>query len=242
MSAGPLLPLATPLMILVVACAATARAVGGDLMLGAELALALLVGTWLTLLARDTARAVRSQRQLERAALPIQSGQHLVQLLDACPEPRAFVAGPLRPAIFVSRALLDALDPEETAAVLLHEEHHRRTRAPLRGLALACWTRLLGSLPGVGDWIERRQASLEIEADRYALSAGASVAALASALLKCDRSPVPRSFAFGSAADLRLRGLLDPDPSTKSPAGVPLEWLAPVGLSLVVGFCHLLAG
>ncbi|MDQ2941217.1 MAG: M48 family metalloprotease, partial [Chloroflexota bacterium] len=164
---------------------------------------------------------------------------HQVRLLGTTTAPEAFVAGPFRPAIFVSRALLDVLDLEELEAVLLHEEHHRRTRAPLRGLALACWSRLVGRLPAIRRWIDRRVAQLEIEADRYALAAGASSAAMASALIKCDRSMSPTGIGFASVADIRLRQLLGGGDPAHDPAAAPVEWLAPMLLALGLAACHL---
>lgn len=242
MSPTQLLPLGLAPMVMVALCAATTRAIGGDPMLGAELGLAVVVGVWLTLLARRIRPAIASQRHLEQVATPIRLGHRDVRLLDSRRAPEAFVAGPLQPAIFVSRALLEVLDGEELDAVLLHEEHHRRTRAPLRGLALACWSRLVGGLPALRRWIERRLAHLEIEADRYALSAGASSAAMASALIKCDRSASPMGIGFASAADLRLRRLVDGGATTDGPAAAPIEWLAPVLLAFALAVCHFFLG
>lgn len=237
-----LLPLAVAPIVTVTLCAAAARAIGGDPMLGAELGVAAVVSAWLTLLARRTGPAIAGQRQLERVATPIHLHGLNVQLFDARRAPEAFVAGPIRPAIFVSSALLDALDAEELQAVLLHEEHHRRTRAPLRGLALLCWSPLLGWLPAIRHWIERRIAQLEIDADRYALATGASSAAIASALIKCDRSTSPLGIGFSSVAELRLRRLLDVGLPDDGPAAAPIEWLAPVALAVGLAVCHLFLG
>lgn len=227
---------------IVALCAAVARATGGDPMLGAELGLVVLIGLWLTILLTDVGPALAGQRQLERVATRIYLREHEVRLLDAPSAPEAFVVGPLRPAIFVSHALLDVLDAAELEAVLLHEEHHRRTLAPLRGLALVSWSRLVGGLPAMGRWIECRLAHLEIEADRYALAAGASAAAMASALIKCDRSATPVGIGFASVADLRLRRLLEASPTAEGPAAVPIEWLAPALLALGLAACHLFLG
>lgn len=231
-----------PSAVMIALCAATARALGGDPMLGAELGLAALIGVWLTLLLTLIRPAIVGQRQLEQLATPIRLGHRDLRLLDSGRAPEAFVMGPLQPAIFVSGALLDALDADELNAVLLHEEHHRRTRAPLRELALASWLRLVGGLPAIGDWIERRVAHLEIEADRYALAAGASSGTLASALIKCDRSASLKGMGFASAADLRLRRLVDGGGTTNGPAATPIEWLAPVMLAAGLAACHLFLG
>lgn len=236
------LPMAVVPVSTVALCAAAARAAGGDPLLGAEAGLAVVIGLWLTLLMTRAVPAVAGQRELERLATLIRLREHEVRLLHAPCAPAAFVVGPLRPAIFVSRTLLDVLDAAELDAVLLHEEHHRRTLAPLRGLALVSWSRLVGGLPAVGRWIERRLAHLEIEADRHALAAGASPAAMASALIKCERSATPLGIGFASTADLRLRLLLEAGPAADGPAAVPIEWLAPALLALGLAACHLFLG
>ncbi|MEJ7803953.1 MAG: M56 family metallopeptidase [Candidatus Limnocylindria bacterium] len=236
------LPLALPPVVMVALCAVTARAIGGDPMLGAELGLAVVIGVWLTLLLTRIRPAIVGQRQLEQVATPIRLGHRDIRLLSSGRAPEAFVVGPLQPAIFISGALLEVLDADELEAVLLHEDHHRRTRAPLRELALACWLRLVCGLPAMARWVERRVAHLEIEADRYALAAGASSATLASALIKCDRSASLRGMGFSSAADLRLRRLVDGGGVMNGPAAAPIEWLAPVLLALGLAACHLFLG
>lgn len=236
------LPFVLPPAVGVALCAAAARAIGGDPLLGAELGLTVVIGVWLTLLLTRIRPAIVGQRQFEQLATPIRLGHRDLRLLDSGRAPEAFVIGPFRPAIFVSSALLEVLDADELSAVLLHEEHHRRTRAPLRELALASWLRLVGGLPAIGGWIERRVAHLEIEADRYALAAGASSATLASALIKCDRSASLEGMGFSSAADLRLRRLVDGGGATNGPAAAPIEWLAPVLLAVGLAACHLFLG
>ncbi|MBF8290080.1 MAG: hypothetical protein HW391_1048 [Chloroflexi bacterium] len=62
----------------------------------------------------------------------------------------AVVVGFLRPRIFVGTALIGALATDELRAVIHHEDHHRRTRAPLRAAALAGWLRLLVRAPSPG--------------------------------------------------------------------------------------------
>lgn len=244
MSRTQVVPLVAPPAVMVALCAAVARAIGGDPMLGAELAFGGVIGVWLIFLLGRIQPARVGQLRLEQAATRVRLGYRDIRLLhaDLAPAPEAFVAGPFRPAIFVSGALLEVLDAAELEAVLLHEEHHRRTLAPLREMALACWLRLVGGLPAIVEWIERRMAHLEIEADRYALAAGASSAALASALIKCDRSAPLEGMAFSSAADLRLRRLVDDGGVTNDPAAVPIEWVAPVLLAMGLAACHLFLG
>jgi beta-lactamase regulating signal transducer with metallopeptidase domain len=224
---------------IVVACAAAARILGGDPMLGAELGLAALLAAWASALVARARPALAGQRELERSARPLRLHDHDVRLISAL-RTEAFVAGPFRPAIYVTRSLLDVLDASELQAVVLHEEHHRRQRDPLRSLALVSWGRFLGWLPGAERWIDRRLAHLEIAADQYALDNGASRAAMASALLKCDPSAPVAAMGFTAAADIRLRRLVSD--STAAEASAPMEWLGPLTLTCALVACHLFLG
>lgn len=228
-------------LLIIAACAATARAIGGDPMLGAELGVVGLTLGWLALLSRSVSAAVESHRELQRCTRRIHVRGWDVRVLEASRATEAFVLGPLRPEIFVSRSLLETLDAEELEAVLLHEEHHQRTRAPLRTLALAAWMRIIGLIPVLGRWIERRLAQLEIDADRYAMAAGATRAAIASALVKCDRNAARVGLGYASAADVRLRQLVG-ESNRGDLAATPLEWLVPAALSLGLAACHLFLG
>jgi Zn-dependent protease with chaperone function len=224
---------------IVMVCAAAAQTIGGDPMLGAELGLASLTAAWAGVLVTRAGPALAGQRELERSARRLRVHDHDVRLIGGR-RTEAFVAGPVRPAIYVTAPLLDVLDASELQAVLLHEEHHRRQRDPLRSLALTSWGRFLGWLPGAERWIERRLAHLEIAADQYALRNGASRAALASALLKCDRSSSVSAMGFSAAAEMRLHRLVSG--TTSHEASAPMEWLGPVTLGVAVVACHLFLG
>ena len=228
-------------LFIIAACAATARAIGGDPMLGAELGVIALTVGWLALLAKSVRAAVEGQRKLQRRTHRIDVRGRELRVLEAWRPSEAFVLGPLRPEIFVSRSLLETLDAEELEAVILHEEHHQRTRAPLRTLALAAWMRIIGLIPVLERWIERRLAQLEIDADRYALAGGATRAAIASALVKCDMSAARIGLGYASAADVRLRQLVG-DSKQGDLASTPLEWLVPAALSFGLAACHLFLG
>lgn len=145
----------------------------------------------------------------------------------------AFVAGLRRPQIFCSPELPASLAPDELRAVLLHERYHQIDRAPAKLVLLETLAPLVSRVPGGAAWLARRVAELEIAADRHALAHGSSRPALARALLKLQPAPATSGLGIGfaSAADLRLRALLnDPQPR---PAGSPLTWLAaPVVVAL----------
>ena len=237
----PLLVALLASIVIVAACAGAARAIGGDPMLGAELGVFGMTAGWLTLLSKSVNAGLAGQREMQlRTRLTPMRGRAL-RVIDGHQSNEAFVLGPLRPEIFVSRALLDTLDAEELEAVLLHEEHHQRTLAPLRTLALTSWMRMVGVVPVLVRWIQRRLDQLEVDADRYALAAGASPATIASALVKCDRTAGSAALGYASAAEVRLRQLLGDQPRGDL-ASTPIEWVAPAVLSLGIVLCHLFLG
>lgn len=210
-------------------------------MLGAELGVFGLTAGWVTLLSKSVSAGLVDQRELQRRTRPTRVRGRVLRVIDASRSNEAFVLGPLRPEIFVSRPLLETLDADELEAVLLHEEHHQRTLAPLRTVALAAWMRMVGVVPVLVRWIERRLEQLEIDADRYALAGGATPATIASALVKCDRTLRFPGIGYASAVDVRIRQLVGDQPRGDL-ASTPIEWLAPTVLSLGLALCHLFLG
>lgn len=139
------------------------------------------------------------------------------------------VAGLWAPRIFCGDDLSVRLDEEEIRAVMLHEQHHQRDRAPLRLVALSALTPFLGRTPAGRAWIERERARIEIAADTHALAEGVSRPAIASALLKLSAGPgLAWAPGFATAADLRVRALLG------EPTGLDLDrsvaWIVRAGL------------
>jgi len=124
-------------------------------------------------------------------------------------------------------------------AVVLHEDHHRRTRAPVRAAALGAWLRLLGRSNHVQRVLVDRLSDLEALADADAIGRGSSPRSLARALLKGgDASPRPVSFAYG--AERRVEQLLDRAAGVPVEAvgRLPYEWLPVVLLSVATLACH----
>jgi Zn-dependent protease with chaperone function len=81
----------------------------------------------------------------------------------------AVTHGLSRPRIALSSGLLAGLSDDELSAVLLHEEHHRRCREPLR-LALARTARsVLWFLPAAGRLCQSYAAAAELAADAAAM-------------------------------------------------------------------------
>lgn len=222
----------------VAVCAALRSGGAGAVMTVAELSLALVLLVWLFLIARHVARAAAGERRLSQLGSVTRIEGRDVCVIDRGLERSAFVLGPLRPQIYVSDALVAVLDRAQLHAVLLHEEHHRRQRDPLRSVALEAWHRLLGWLPAMRRWLERRHAELEIAADDFALRHGASRSALASALLKCDPPSARPAFGVDATANMRVRRLVSAPGQRREMT--PGEWLAPVLLATGFAACHVL--
>ncbi|MGH2511789.1 MAG: hypothetical protein ACRDGQ_03785, partial [Candidatus Limnocylindrales bacterium] len=123
----------------------------------------------------------------------------------------ALVAGIRRPATYLSNDVVAVLSADELAAVIAHERHHERARAPFRLIVLAGIAIPFRFVPPIGRWVERARGRIEIEADAAALAEGSSRLAIARAIIKLGHEQsTPTGFAsFASSADLRLRALLD---------------------------------
>jgi hypothetical protein len=150
----------------------------------------------------------------------------------------ALVLGPIRPRIFVGRSLARALTEDELRAVIYHEDHHRRTLAPVRAAALAAWLRLFGRSTRIRMVVLERLSQLEVLADADAIRRGSTPRSLARALLKGDPAVQPISFSY--AADERVERLLDH--AAGLPAGgserLPYEWLPTALLAICTLGCH----
>lgn len=215
---------------------------GGDPMLVGELGFAVVVSAWAARLSVDMWRQREAMQLLSRGATPAILGGVRCQIVPGLGS-RAFVSGCLRPQIFVGDELVAILDRAELAGVLLHEEHHRRTRAPLRAAAAGAWLTILGRIGGVESLVRRRLTDLERAADDEALHRGASPAALASALLKVAPVGVPAGASYAASPDERIAGLLLRSQGVSVPAqSLPIEWLPPVAVLVTLVVCHLLAG
>jgi beta-lactamase regulating signal transducer with metallopeptidase domain len=142
-----------------------------------------------------------------------------------------FVAGLRQPEIFCPADLADRVAADEIRAVLLHEDHHRRTRAPVRLLLVEALATAF-PLPAVRWWAVRTRASIEIDADRHALAAGADRSAIAAALLGLSAGAPPGTAGFATAAELRVRALLGDHPLGAPQRGSAAFALAAVAISL----------
>ena len=222
-------------------CGLIAAATGTDPMLGVELMALALTAAWLVLLGLGVRRAQADAERLSDVSRPIGLAGADVRLLDAS-QPTAFVSGLLRPQIYLSRSLIDTLDADELRGVLLHEQHHRRTRAPLRALALESWQRLLDWLPPARRALAARLASLEIEADAAAVARGTAPATLASALLKCEAHLPGALSAFAAAPEIRIDALVawGRQQRVDRHLSIPVEWVAPASAAIALWACHVI--
>ena len=127
------------------------------------------------------------------------------------------VVGTLRPRIVIPARLLDELDADELAAVLLHEEMHRRHADPAIGLIQRLTTSLLFFFPLLAPLQRRIREAAELRCDEGALRAGAEASAYARALartvqLGLDPSPAPAALDDGnpSLVARRIHRLKEP--------------------------------
>lgn len=220
-------------------CTAAGASIGMDPMLLIEMAAAGLIAVWAVLLACDLWRAGRLRRRLDlESSLGLIDGVELRVVRGGAVE--AFVLGTLRPMVYLGEKSMTVLDNDELAAVLHHEDHHRRTLAPLRAAAVEAWLRIVGRSSGARRLLTARLAELEASADAHAIRHGVHPAAIAAALVKTERvhSAGP---AFSGAADHRIQALLDAAAARPAKRSTPLpyEWLPLVIAVAVTVGCHL---
>jgi hypothetical protein len=219
-------------------CVAFGVLVGGDPMFAIEIGGAALTAIWAALVSGELLASRRLARVLATEACPAMLFGVPCTITPALGAD-AVVIGAIRPRIFVGTALVASLDAAELMAVIRHEDHHRRTHAPMRSAGLAAWLRLFGRLPIVHRVVANRMVDLEALADLDAIRRGSSPRSLARALLKGHQGLRPVSFSF--AADRRVAHLLDRAAGIPSdvPAQLPLEWLPVALLAALAVACHL---
>lgn len=232
------------LPIVIGVCFAGASLSGGDPTIVVELVLGVVVAAWVTIGARNVLRGRSLARALDAHSVEVALGGVRFLVVRGGGR-RAFVLGAFRPRIYVGDRLPEEFDADEIRAVLLHEDHHRRTLAPLRAAALESWLVLFGWIRGVRSAVVERLTDLETQADAHALTRGASAAALASALLKADPIPTLGASSFATSSDRRLRHLLalaDGTSATRATSErwtAPYEWLPPVMCAVLLVVCHV---
>jgi Zn-dependent protease with chaperone function len=155
-------------------------------------------------------------------------------------EPQAFVAGLVRPRVYVSRGLL-ALAPEcDLRSILAHERAHAARRDPLRRFIAAL--ALAYHLPGIARRLERHLARAhEMAADAEAARAVGDAQRVAELLVRFVRlrlarpaSPVAASW-IGSDLEVRVRTLLTSAARPDRPRATTLVVCALFGLLVALG-------
>lgn len=222
-----------------VVCLAAARTSPGDPILALEGFSLAVLSIWSAVGFRVVLRGQRLAHRLNARSAPDLPDGVACRIVHGGGR-RAFVLGAIRPQIYVGDELMEHLDAQELRAVLLHEEHHRRTLAPLRAVALEAWLTLLGHVTPARRVLLDRLADLEEEADAAALRRGADASALASALVKTDSS-FALGTSFGAASARRLRTLvaLADGAQLRDDSRLPYEWLPVAAVAMVALACHV---
>jgi beta-lactamase regulating signal transducer with metallopeptidase domain len=140
---------------------------------------------------------MRGKRAIKR--LRVRRSSSGVNVIDDPVRLSAFTHGVIRPEIYVTSGLVNALSREELLGVIRHEEHHRKMLDPLR---LAIFTFLkdaLFYLPAAGWLIDRAAVRKEFAADTEATKASVDPLAYAGALVKVARFNVtPSAYSHGA--------------------------------------------
>lgn len=231
------------------ACVAALYGIGERLPPVGPAVLALALAMTLAAIARGLALVTRT-RSLTARCRPVPTLARVATVAErlrighrltvfASPAAIAFTAGLVRPRVYISTAALDALEPDELEAVLLHERAHLVAHDPLRIAAARLIASALFFLP-LADALRRRfELAKELDADREVVVAQQQVAALAGALerLGPPSSSMPLRHAVGawSSASARIGQLEGTDVATLLPR-LPLtsSWLTALALAALV--------
>jgi len=211
-----------------------------SLLLSATLLAWLARMAWILVMARCEIRPLRGAEP--SVALKESEQRTRVQYVQclAGDRPLAFCAGALRPRIFVTRSLVCQLKPAELDAVLLHEEHHRRRRDPLRYAMRRAAADAGFYVPLLQWWAQHRFEAAELAADRAALQQAGRVP-LAGALLAVGLLATSSYAAsFAGAAPARVAQILGDALPRRYPQRV--LWITSgIGLALASGTALCLA-
>lgn len=212
---------------------------GTDPALGIELIGMIVVLIWTAMFGRSVWSGRRLSRTLDDRSAAFDVGGLTCRIVFAGGRV-AFALGALRPRVYLGDALVDELDGDELRAVLLHEEHHRRRRDPMRSAALRAWLALFGGLAPFRRALADRLIDLEEQADRDAVRHGADPSALCSALMKAEPAPAAAA-GIGMQSDRRLRSLLALAEGREGQITrtLPYEWLPVSALAVLAIACHL---
>lgn len=208
----------------------------GDPILAFEVVSGAVVAVWGLLLASNLARGRRLSRAFDLLSDYRTIEGISVNVVRGAGR-MALVLGAIRPRIYIGEELLLVLAADERTAVLLHEDHHRSIRAPLRAAALEAWLSIVGHVGSVRRILLDRLADLEAMADRHAIANGCRRSALAAALVKAEPGLAGLS-AVSYGAERRIRALLNRDRTSAIPQRLPYEWLPIAAFIVIAVACH----
>ena len=215
--------------------------------IGCLLAAVLAASLWVVSLARAVRAALQSRRYVRlcgRVARPLRMRNAPPIWVVDSPAPLLALAGVARPAVVISRAMMQALESDQLAAALAHEAEHRRSRDNFKRLVMLALPEIL---PGVRAFaaLERAWVRISEWAADEAAAAGdpRKRLALADALVRTARlggAPRPAGPLSTTLLDdpaelqMRIARLLD-EPAC--PVAGPKCWttlaLAAVALALI---------
>ena len=122
------------------------------------------------------------------AAARARVGERFIRIVPGLPTP-AFTAGWFRPQIYLAASLSSVLSVEQLAAVISHEDAHRRRRDPLRLSMLRLLACTLFYLPALRRLADDVADEAEIAADDDAAARSADPLVLASAIVELASYP-----------------------------------------------------
>ena len=196
------------------------------------LALAAVGAVVITIAVRASWRQLRDYRRFVHgiAVLGPLPGHPGIEVIDDS-APHAFCAGYLRPRIYVSSGALSVLSDAELAAVLVHEDHHRTLRDPLRLASSRILSQALFFLPALPSLGDRYSDLAEERADDAAVRAAGEAGPLASALLAFDAGPPAGAFGISPG---RVDSLLGRPPGWRFPSSLVAGSLATLSVLTVL--------
>lgn len=174
-------------------------------------------------------RALQTRRALRSVASLADGREQDGTVRVRSPRPFAFTAGLVRPLVYVSTGLRDALSPSDLAIVVEHERAHVRRRDALTTWA-AAWLGAL-NLPSMSRQLAKDlHAACEQACDAEAALRVGDRVGVASALVRVEKlqsgaGPWP-SVAFGGGdVEARVEALLAPEIEHRRLPRLPI-WLA----------------
>ncbi|PFA86225.1 M56 family metallopeptidase [Bacillus cereus] len=159
----------------------------------------------------------------------------------------AFTIGLVHPKIVISEGVFQTFTEEEIDAIILHEEHHKKNKDPLKLFLFTLLAEGMIYVPVLKGMLQRYQTYQELSADKYAIQQMHSSVELGSALLKLIKiktasNPCITSAFAKTAINLRMGQVINPESINLN---IPLHTnsvlttigLFLISLVLIVGEC-----